>query len=69
MGPSVSYRIEYTYKNWIRKPDPSRFGKATFSCSSLQSRDEKVAWLKKRGHRVDKVVEVVDDTQLQVNKL
>lgn len=48
-----TFTVHCTHRQWIGKPDPSGFGKFTYSTNDLEDWRERCA---KTGVRIDKVV-------------
>jgi len=46
------YKVTYQYRQWIRKPDPSGFGKNTVVSDDYSWIHEQCLRLKSQGHRV-----------------
>jgi len=57
----ATYRICYTHKAWVGKPDPSGFGRATLSSKDPSWIHEQASKLKLKGCRVHRIERRLDE--------
>jgi hypothetical protein len=52
------YRITYTYRHWIGKPDPTNMGQGGVICADFISMRIRSQELAANGHRVDSIEDI-----------